>query len=104
MIVVPMPDSDASACARSWMVRFAAPIERWQHFLGGAVRQTLLEGLDRGHRGDLAGLGSAHPVRDHEQRRAGQERVLVGLALATGIGSLGMLRDADQLSVHLESK
>ena len=50
------------------------------------VAQPFAEGLDGDLRGDLAGLGAAHPVGHDEQRRTGQQRVLVGAALAAGVG------------------
>ena len=59
-----------------------------------AVGQPLLEDLDREVRGDLAGLGAAHPVGDREQRRAREEGVLVAPALAAGVGALEVLGDA----------
>ena len=59
-----------------------------------AVRQPLLEDLDGQVRGDLAGLGAAHPVGHREQRRARVEGVLVAPALAAGVGALEVLGDA----------
>ena len=47
-----------------------------------AVGEPGLEGLDGDPRGDLAGLRAAHAVGDDEQRRARQQRVLVGAPLA----------------------
>jgi hypothetical protein len=54
----------------------------------GPVGQAVLERLDRSARRDLARLRPAHPVRDCEQRRAREVRVLVALALAAGVGAL----------------
>ena len=59
-----------------------------------AVGQALLEDLDGQVRGDLAGLGAAHPVGHREERRAGVEGVLVPTALAAGVGALEVLGDA----------
>src|SRR6202041_3489781 len=50
------------------------------------VFEAAVEGLDRDPRGDLAGLRAAHAVRDDEQRRARQQRVLVRAALQAGVG------------------
>jgi hypothetical protein len=49
------------------------------------VADAGVEGLDRHLGGDLAGLGAAHAVRDHEQRRADEVVVLVALSLAPQI-------------------
>ena len=57
-----------------------------------------LEGLDGDARGDLAGLRAAHAVGDHEQRRAREQRVLVGAPLAPGVGARVLLGDAQHLS------
>ncbi len=63
-----------------------------------ASRQARLEGLDRDPRGDLAGLRAAHAVGDDEQRRAREQRVLVGAPLAPGVGAGVLLGDAQHLS------
>ena len=55
---------------------------------GRAVAEPGVEGLDRHLRGDLAGLGAAHAVGDHEQRRADEVVVLVALALAAQVGGV----------------
>ncbi len=55
--------------------------------------QLPVEGLGGGFGGDLAGLGAAHPVGDDEDRRAQEERVLVGVALAPGVGAKGLVVD-----------
>ena len=39
--------------------------------------------------GDLAGLGTAHPVGDGEERRLDDEGILVPSPLAAGIGESG---------------
>ena len=54
--------------------------------------------LDRDLRGDLAGLRAAHAVGDDEQRRAGEQRVLVGAPLAPGVGAGVLLGHAQHLS------
>ncbi len=56
--------------------------------------QPALEDLDRGPRGDLPRLRAAHAVGHREQRRARDVRVLVGAALAAGVGALDVLGDA----------
>ena len=58
------------------------------------VGEPRLEGLDRDPRGDLAGLGPAHPVGHHEQGSAGEQRVLVGAPLAAGVGAGVVVVDA----------
>jgi len=50
-----------------------------------AVRQPLVERVDRHLRRDLAGLGAAHAVGDDEQGRADEVVVLVALALAAQV-------------------
>ncbi len=60
----------------------------------GRVVEAVLEGLDREPRGDLARLRAAHAVGHHEQRRAREHRVLVGAALAAGVGAHVLLGDA----------
>ena len=64
--------------------------QRGEPLLGAAaaVGQAVLEDLDRRPRRDLAGLRAAHPVGDDEQRRAREVAVLVGAALAAGVGAL----------------
>jgi hypothetical protein len=62
------------------------------------VRKPRLEGLDRDPRGDLAGLRPAHAVGDDEQRRAREQRVLVGAPLAPGVGAGVLLGDAQHQS------
>ena len=70
------------------------------HALGQAllraagVGQPPLERLDRDPRGDLAGLGAAHPVGDHEHRRPRVRAVLVVPPLAAGVGLAGGVRRA----------
>ena len=64
------------ARARRYAVGLAHAVG--EPLLGAAVvRQALLERLDGDPRGDLAGLGAAHPVGDDEHRRAGERGVLV---------------------------
>jgi hypothetical protein len=62
-----------------------------------------LEGLDGDARGDLASLGAAHPVGDDEQGCAREQRILVGAALAAGVGAGVLLGDA-QHSADLEGE
>ncbi len=62
------------------------------------VGQARLEDLDGDPRGDLAGLRAAHPVGDDEQRRASEQRVLVGAALAPGVAAGVLLGHAQHLS------
>ncbi len=50
------------------------------------VLQAGVEGLDRDPRGHLTRLRAAHAVGDDEQGRAGEQRVLVGAPLQTGVG------------------
>ena len=50
------------------------------------VADPALERLDGQLRGDLAGLGAAHPVGDDEHRRPREEGVLVRPARAAGVG------------------
>ena len=65
----------------SWMIAHEA--------VGGrAVAEPGVEGLDGHLGGDLAGLGAAHAVGDHEQRRADEVVVLVALALAAQVGGV----------------
>ena len=66
---------------------------RPQEGLGRAGGQVAVEGLGGGFRGDLAGLGAAHPVGDDEDRRTDEERVLVGAALAAGVGPERLVLD-----------
>jgi hypothetical protein len=54
--------------------------------LGVRGGQAATELLDGKRRGDLAGLGAAHPVGDHEQRHPHVRAVLVVASLATGVG------------------
>src|SRR5262249_13605060 len=56
----------------------------------------IVECACRERRGDLAGAGAAHAVRDREQRRLGDVRVLVVLALAARIGADLVLTDAER--------
>ena len=63
------------------------------------IGQAGLEGLDRDPRGDLAGLRAAHAVGNHEQRRAREQRVLVGAPLAPGVGPGVLLGDAQHQRV-----
>ncbi len=68
--------------------------------LGGAiVRQPLGEGVDGEPRGDLTGLGPAHPVGDDEQRRARKRGILVSPALAAGVGPFDGLSGAKHASL-----
>ena len=71
-----------------------------KHWAGLGSNDFVLavEGLD-GHLGrDLARLRAAHAVGDREQRRARVERVLVGPALAPGVGAVELLGDAEHQS------
>ena len=69
---------------------------RGQPLLGGStVGQTGVEGLHRDLRRHLAGLRAAHAVGDHEQRRARQQRVLVGAPLQAGVGARVMFGHAE---------
>ncbi len=70
-----------------------------QSVLGGhGVGEAVVEGLHGDPRGDLAGLRPAHAVGDDEQRRALQQRVLVGAPLAAGVGGGVVLCDAQHLN------
>ncbi len=102
MIVVPIPASEGSA--RAQLVDLAVRrLDRLaQDLLRRAVGQVAVEGLGGGLRGDLAGLGAAHPVGDDEDRRADEERVLVGAALAAGVGAEGLVVDRAASSPSLE--
>ena len=102
MIVVPIPARSGSARASSWIVRLAASIVSRRTRSGGAVGQLAVEGLGGGLGGDLAGLGAAHPVGDDEERRADEERVLVGVALAAGVGAEGLVVDRSIMLRRLE--
>ena len=94
-----MPACSALACDSSWMRALAAFARSARSPLGcGGIAEALLEGVDRDLRGDLAGLRAAHPVGDDEQRRARQQRVLVGAPLATGVGAGVLLGDAQHQS------
>ena len=64
-----------------------------QEVLGRPVRQVAVEGVGGGFRGDLARLRAAHAVGDDEDRRAHEEGVLVGAALAPGVGAEGLVVD-----------
>ena len=64
---------------------------------GCEVRAARLKRLDGDPRGHLAGLRAAHPVGDHEQRRAREQRVLVGAPLAPGVAAGVLLCDAEHL-------
>ncbi len=66
-------------------VRLAGPLREAALGCGG-VAQSLFEDVHGEPRGDLARLRAAHPVGDHEQRWAGQQRILVRTALTTGVG------------------
>ena len=59
-----------------------------------------LERLGGDPRRDLAGLRSAHPVGDREHRRAGEQRVLVGLPLAAGVGAVCLFGDPQHRVTH----
>ena len=62
--------------------------------LGGVVvERAALEGPRGDPRGDLTGLGAAHPVRDREDGRAREVGVLVGVPLAARVGLVGLLGD-----------
>lgn len=60
---------------------------------GLVIERALLEGPGGDPRGDLTGLGAAHPVGDREHGRTGEVGVLVGVALATRVGLVGLLGD-----------
>ena len=64
-----------------------------QDLLGRPVGQVDVEGVGRGFRGDLARLRPAHAVGDDEDRRPHEEGVLVGVALAPGVGAKGLVVD-----------
>ena len=88
VIVVPIPEAAASLSARSWTRRFAAWISSTTTLLGapGRVeRRVSRSALGGERRGDLAGLGAAHPVGDREERRVADVGVLVVPALAAGV-------------------
>ncbi len=62
-----------------------------QHPLRRRGWQLRGKGLGGRLGGDLARLGAAHPVGDHKQRRAAEQRVLVGVALAARVGAVGLV-------------
>ena len=66
-----------------------------QEPLRALVREVAVERVGRGPRGDLAGLGAAHPVGDDEDRGADEERVLVGAPLAAGVGAERLVVDPE---------
>ena len=68
---------------------------RPQERLRAPVGEVAVEGVGRGPRGDLAGLGATHPVGDDEDRRPDEERVLVGAPLAAGVGSECLVVDPE---------
>ena len=68
---------------------------RPQERLRAPVGEVAVEGVGRGPRGDLAGLGATHPVGDDEDRGADEERVLVGAPLAAGVGSECLVVDPE---------
>ena len=61
--------------------------------LGRPVGEVDVEGLGGRLRGHLAGLRAAHAVGDDEDRRADEEGVLVGAALAAGVGAESLVVD-----------
>ena len=61
--------------------------------LGWRLRQLAVERLGGRLGGDLTRLSAAHPVGDDEDVAAGEERVLVGVALAAGVGAVRLLLD-----------
>jgi hypothetical protein len=65
-----------------------------------AVGKLVVEGAHRDLGGDLARLGAAHAVGDHEQGRAHEEVVLVALPLQPEVRPVPMLSD----SQHHRSK
>ena len=103
MIVVPIPAREGSSRASSWIVRLAASIVSRRNFSGEPVGQVAVEGVGGGFRGDLAGLGAAHAVGDDEDRRADEERVLVGAALAAGVGAERLVVDPQHQSVPVSN-
>ena len=68
------------------------------------VRQPALELAHGQLRGDLAGLGPAHPVGDDEQGRADEVVVLVALALAAEVGVLEVVGDAQHQRSKVKSE
>ena len=81
------------------MLLLAVSDDRSQVALGRLI--SSLGGLERlggDARGDLARLGSSHPICDGEHRCAGEEGVLVCGALAARVGSEGLLDDAQHHS------
>jgi hypothetical protein len=93
-----MPACSAFECESSWMRALAAPARASRP---RGVAQPLLEHLHREPRGYLARLRAAHPVGDDEQRRARQQRVLVGTSLTAGVGGGVLLGDAEHQAVLL---
>jgi hypothetical protein len=68
-----------------------------------AARQVAVEGVGRSLRCDLPRLGPAHAVGDDEDRRAHEVGILVGAALAAGVGSESLVVYA-QHRVRLRSR
>ena len=96
--VVPIPAREGSARASSWIVAVGGGDRLAQDLLGRAVGEIDVEGVGGGFRGDLARLGAAHPVGDDEDRRAHEEGVLVGVALAPRVGAEGLVVDPQHLA------
>ena len=72
---------------------------RAQRLLAVMLDQVELgERLGAHARRELAGQRAAHAVGDHEERRAQEERVLVGAADVAGLGQAGRIDDADRHS------
>ena len=75
------------------MRRLASRIVSRRTRSGGLPGQVDVEGVGGGFGGDLARLGAAHAVGDDEDRRPHEEGVLVGVALAPGVGAEGLIVD-----------
>ena len=91
----PCPRAARRARASSWIRAFAAWISSTSAAAGSRPSGSPPSNCSHRDLGrDLAGLRAAHPVRDHEQRRADEEVVLVALALAAQVGVVEVLGDA----------
>ena len=88
-----MPLRLESSCASSKMRRLASVATRASCCSGVAVAGALVERLRGDPRRDLTRLRTAHPVRDRVHGRPRVVRVLVGVALAPGIGTRRLVDD-----------